>query len=291
MAAFDSYLELAPDEPSLIERARSGDRDALEALLLRYQDKVYAYGMRMCRHPSDAEDIAQDTLLTAAKAIADFRGEGAFRNWLYRIAHSFCVKKRRRRKFAPEREESLHEEPERLQNFEAVGSGPDEELARRELAVALNQAIVALPKPFREVFLLRDVEGLSTEDTAQVLGLRVATVKTRLHRARLAIRKALAPLLDARHAATPPPAGCPDVALLLSRYLEGDLSPRICERMEQHLERCPYCRGTCDTLRQLLALCKGLPTTHVPPNLQQKLRETLRKVALPATAPPFKSSL
>lgn len=291
MAAPDAHPNTEAEEQRLLELARSGDRNALETLLLRYQDKIYGYGMRMCGHAADAEDVAQDTLVAAARAIGDFRGEGAFASWLYQIARSFCVKKRRRSKFAPAHEESLQQNPERFQNLPDSSGGPDEHLRRRELVAALNQAIAALPNHFREVFLLRDVEGLSTEDTAKVLGLRVATVKTRLHRARLAIRNALAPLLDTTHAATPRPPGCPDVALLLSRHLEGDLSPRVCERMERHLDRCDYCRGSCETLRQLLALCKVQPVARVPASLQQKLREALREVALPATSGLWKTRL
>lgn len=278
------------DERFLLERARSGDRDALETLLLRYQDKIYGYGMRMCRKPSDAEEVLQDTLLAAAKSIGDFRGEGAFAGWLYRIAHSFCVKRRRKGKFAPEREESLNE-TRQFQNFPDAGLGPDEHLTRRELAVALNQAISLLPNQFREVFLLRDIEGLSTEETARVLGLRLATVKTRLHRARTAIRNALSPFFDQSSATAAQPAGCPDVALLLSRHLEGELSPRVCARMERHLERCQHCRGTCESLRQLLALCKTQPRTRVPPDLQDKLRKALRELAMSPKAPMGKPHL
>ncbi|MCX8072289.1 MAG: sigma-70 family RNA polymerase sigma factor [Candidatus Binatia bacterium] len=262
-------------EQRLVERARAGDRAALEALLLRYQNTVYRFGARMCGHPSDAEEVVQETLLTAAKAIGQYRGEGAFSTWLYRIARSLCRKKRRRSKFAPAADEQLD-----VSSARAVpdpSSAPEELLARREIAAALKHAVTALPGPFREVFLLRDLEGLSTEETAKVLGLRPATVKTRLHRARLAIRNALAPLLLTESPASSPSPGCPDAALLLSRYLEGDLSPRVCARMEKHLETCAQCRGACDVLRQVLSLCRSHPGPEVPSELRERLRQALRE--------------
>ena len=96
-----------PSDDSLLAAARAGDRHALEALLERHQAQVYRFGMKMCRDPEDAKDVLQDTLLAMARGVRDFRGASSLSTWLYTIARSFCIKKRRRSKFAPDEERSL----------------------------------------------------------------------------------------------------------------------------------------------------------------------------------------
>ncbi|HYG68944.1 MAG TPA: sigma-70 family RNA polymerase sigma factor, partial [Anaeromyxobacteraceae bacterium] len=217
-----------PDEV-LLDRARGGDRDALEALLARHQHRVYGFGMKMCRDAEDAKDVLQDTLLAAARNVRDFRGASSVSTWLYTIARSFCIKHRRRSKFAPEAEESL-EAPAIAKAAHALADpsrAPDESLAGRQVQAALERAVAALDPMYREVLVLRDMEGLTAPEVAEVLGLTVEAVKSRLHRARLAVRETVAPLLGApgasKPAATPPPAAvstpaapapaatCPDV--------------------------------------------------------------------------------
>src|SRR3990170_884979 len=94
-------------DEDLLAGARRGDAEALEALILRYQSRVYRFGVKMCRNPEDAGDVAQDTLLAMARSVRDFRGDASISTWLYTVARNFCIKKRRRRKFEPAREESL----------------------------------------------------------------------------------------------------------------------------------------------------------------------------------------
>src|SRR5689334_24944270 len=95
------------EDHDLLERARAGDREALETLLQRHQAQVYRFGMKICRDPEDAKDVLQDTLLAMARSVRDFRGASSISTWLYTIARSFCLKKRRRSKFAPDEERSL----------------------------------------------------------------------------------------------------------------------------------------------------------------------------------------
>lgn len=264
-------------EDTLIERARAGDRTALEELVTRYAGRLYRFGMKMCGHPEDARDVVQDTLLSVAKSIRRFRGEAAFSSWLYKIAHSYCAKRRRRGKRAPHTETSLDDAAFFGDEVLRAESTPDEEVVQRELWVALDHAIAALPLPFREVFILRDLEGLSAEQTAQILGLRVATVKTRLHRARLAVRRALSPFLDLGESMRERDRSCPDAALMFSRYLEGELSPRICAEMEEHLQSCVSCRGACDSLRRVLSTCRSLPEPQVPADVANAVRAAIRR--------------
>src|SRR5574337_1162633 len=123
----------ASDE-SLLGAAREGDRPALEKLLARHQRRVYRFGLKMCRDPEDAKDVLQDTLLAVARGVKDFRGASSVSTWLYTIARSFCIKKRRRSKFAPPEETSLEAEPGNEARSVADGArGPEESLAGRQV--------------------------------------------------------------------------------------------------------------------------------------------------------------
>jgi len=274
---------MTPDTASdvLLERARAGDRQALETLLLRHQQQVYRFGLKMCRDPEDAEDVLQDTLLAMARSVRDFRGESSISTWLYTIARSYCIKKRRKSKFAPVETHSLDAAPG-LERESVADSArlPDEALADREVRQALERAIAALEPMYRDVLLLRDEEGLTAPEVAKVLGIGVPAVKSRLHRARLQVRERVAPLLGVRMlpAATADGLPCPDVPKLFSQYLEHEIAADVCARMEQHLAACPRCRDTCDSLKRTLALCRTSgAAVEVPPAVQASVKLALRE--------------
>lgn len=262
----------------ILERARSGDGPALEKLLERHQAQVYRFGMKMCRDPEDAKDVLQDTLLAMARGVRDFRGASSISTWLYTIARSFCIKKRRKSKFAPEEERSLDTEmgPEAARLADPAKS-PDEALAGRQVEHALEAAIGALDPMYREVLLLRDVEGLTAPEVAEVLGVSVQAVKSRLHRARLSVRTHVAPLLGIPTDAAAAPGTCPDVLTLFSQHLEDEISADVCAEMERHLAACSRCRGACDSLKRTLALCRTAgPTVEVPASVQASVKVALR---------------
>jgi RNA polymerase sigma-70 factor (ECF subfamily) len=263
-------------DPDLLESARAGDEAALEELLRRHQARIYRFGMKMCRDPEDASDVLQDTLLAMARGIRDFRGASSLATWLYTVTRSFCIKKRRKSKFAPAVEESLEAIPaSEREGLQGGVRDPEEDLAGREVKDALDHAIGALEPMYREVLVLRDVEGLTAAEVGEVLGLGVEAVKSRLHRARVAVRGALGPLLGAPSAA--PSTDCPDILTTFSRHLEGDIDPALCARMEEHLERCPHCRGTCDSLKRTLALCRDSGAPEVPDDVQEAVRLAVRR--------------
>jgi RNA polymerase sigma-70 factor (ECF subfamily) len=267
-----------PADTRLLESARRGDARSLEALLERHQAQVYRFGMAMCRDPEDARDVLQDTLLAMAKSVRDFRGASSISTWLYSIARSFCIKKRRRSKFAPEAERSLDTDaaPEAAQLADP-GRSPDEVLAGKEVRRALEEAIGALDPMYREVLALRDVEGLSAPEVAEVLGVSVQAVKSRLHRARLSVRAHVAPLLGiAPEPGTAAPGTCPDVLRLVSKRLEDEISAEVCAEMERHLDTCGRCRGACESLKRTLALCRTSPAAPVPPAVQDSVRRAVR---------------
>jgi RNA polymerase sigma-70 factor (ECF subfamily) len=267
-----------PSDERLLAAARGGDRRALEALLERHQAQVYRFGMKMCRDPEDAKDVLQDTLLAMARGVRDFRGASSLSTWLYTIARSYCIKKRRRGKFEPEAERSLDTDAAvEAARLAAPGLEPDEALAGREVEGALERAIASLDPMYREVLLLRDAEGLTAPEVAEVLGLSVEAVKSRLHRARLAVRERVAPILGIGAPAPAAPGTCPDVLTLFSQHLEDEISADRCAEMERHLEGCARCRGTCDSLKRTLALCRTTgASVAVPAAVQATVRRALR---------------
>ncbi len=277
-------------DADLLDRARAGSGEALEALLERHEAKLYRFARRLCRQREDAEDVLQESLLAAARGLPRFRGASSIGTWLYTIARSFCIKKRRRSVFAPA-EVSLDTEASVAAAGVADPSrGPDEALEASRLEAALEREIARLERPYREVLLLRDVEGLSSAEVARVTGLSVAAVKTRLHRARARLREALAPHMARRGAAVPtvPAPPCPDIVRLFSRHLEGDVSARTCASMEKHLASCPRCAGSCDDLKEVLRLCRTAPEPAVPREVQEKVRRAVHELA-GAGGPPRRS--
>jgi RNA polymerase sigma-70 factor (ECF subfamily) len=188
--------KIRDEDFDLIQRINSGQIDQFHELVKRYEQKLYNFSLRMCREHQDAEDMVQDTFLNVFRYLKDFRYETKFKNWLYKVAASSCIKKRRKSKFAPERELSLDEfrpndEAEAPDQVPAWAQMPLEKLLDAELTGAVHQGILAIPKKYRMVIVLRDIEGFSTAETAQILNLSPANVKVRLHRARLFLRDKL----------------------------------------------------------------------------------------------------
>jgi RNA polymerase sigma-70 factor (ECF subfamily) len=188
--------KIRDNDYDLVQEINSGSIDRFQELVERYDQKLYNFSLRMCRDASDAEDLVQETFLNVFRYINSFRYETKFKNWLYKIAANSCIKKRRKSKFAPERELSLDEftpqnESEKPDKVPEWAQLPLDKVLNHELQDIINQAIVALPEKYRVVMVLRDLEGFSTDETAQILNLSESNVKVRLHRARLFLRDEL----------------------------------------------------------------------------------------------------
>jgi len=268
---------MADTDQGLLEQARTGDRDALERLLERHQRRVFRFGMKMCGEEEDAKDVLQETLIAAARGIRDFRGASSVSTWLYTIARSFCIKRHRTSKFAPGQVESLEERSSEVRGMADAGRDPEDAAAGNQVRSALQAAISELEPMYREVLVLRDVEGLSAPEVADVLGLSVEAVKSRLHRARVAVRQRIAPVLGTPEPVpVQPEKPCPDVVELFSRRLEGDISRNVCAELEEHVKSCQPCRARCDSLRATLSLCSQ-SGDDVPPRVVQSVREALRR--------------
>jgi RNA polymerase sigma-70 factor (ECF subfamily) len=201
----DVPLDTEADEV-LVERARHKDVTAFETLVSRYEDKLYRLAMRFVRNETDAQEILQEAFLSAWKNLPKFEGRAQFGSWMYRVTVNAALMLLRSRNRHPE---IGVDELEPTALSEAVGQAsqatgaqsdwsqrPDNQFQSEELKKHIQQAVDTLPAGLRTVFLLRDVDELSTEDTAEVLGLSVPAVKTRLHRARLSLREAIGRYFD-----------------------------------------------------------------------------------------------
>lgn len=186
-------------ESQLARQLIAGEAGAFERFVEYFRPKVFQYSWLMCGHREDAEEVAQETLLKVFESGEQLREPEKIRSWVFRIAKNACLMKRRKSVFAPARELSLdeflpakHQDGNRVQiDIADWSSLPDGKAMRSEMRELLEKAIGELPEAYRSVILLRDMEELSTQETAQILDVSDDVVKTRLHRARLAIRQRL----------------------------------------------------------------------------------------------------
>jgi RNA polymerase sigma-70 factor, ECF subfamily len=198
------HAHLPPDassrvgDPGVVVRAIAGDRDAIEQLLVDAQELAWRFSMAVCGHPEDAEDAMQEALVRTYRHVPQIRNPESFRPWLYRTVRNACLMSRRRRVDEPKHLLSLDEllpEPGQTPVLDGRPRArtPEEVVVNARLRRTLQAALARLPAPFRAVVFLREMEGLSTRETAQTLGITEGNVKARLHRARLFLQRELTP--------------------------------------------------------------------------------------------------
>lgn len=182
-----------PSDSELVTMAKAGDKDAFGLLIERHESKIYGLCLKMLGNPEDAEDTLQEVFLKAFQALPGFREEARFSTWLYRIAHNACLMRIRKKKIETvSLDRPLDVEEGHIQrDVTDWSTDPRTDVMSEELSSVLTRHINELSPDNRIVFVLRDVHGLSTDDTASVLGLSVPAVKSRLHRARLYLRERL----------------------------------------------------------------------------------------------------
>jgi RNA polymerase sigma-70 factor, ECF subfamily len=186
-------------EIELARRLMSGDASAFDRFVEHFRNKIFQYSWLMCGQREDAEEVAQETLLHIFENFDQLREPERVRPWVFRIAKNACLMKRRKSLFAPEHELSLdqlmpsktHEDGQMKLEIADWSGLPDDRLLQSEMKQLLGRAIAGLPEIYKSVILLRDMEELSTQETAQILDVSEDSVKTRLHRARLALRQKL----------------------------------------------------------------------------------------------------
>jgi RNA polymerase sigma-70 factor (ECF subfamily) len=241
----------------------------MEGVLASVAPSIRRFAGRMCRNDADADDVLQDALLSIATHIDTFEGRSSLPSWAFTIARTACLRRRRGQKNAPaEGDEALHAHA-------VEGPGPEERASSLQTSEIVSRALARLPDDYREVLLLRDAEGLTAPEAAVILGVSIDALKSRLHRARAALRDALRPMFDAD--APPPPPGCPDVVRALSQKLEDELDASACAEMEKHVEICASCARACDTMKDALRACRSSSSAELTPEFQERIRATITR--------------
>jgi RNA polymerase sigma-70 factor (ECF subfamily) len=180
-----------PHHEALLAAACQGDRGALDQLVQLYYARVYRYGRRVCLNPSDADDAVQEAFVALGRSVTTFRQEASLSTWLFTVVKNMCM--RMLRPFVRQRHH-LGEavEQEALAQLPEEAASPEEQLERQRMVAAVEACLLELEPLYREVLVLRDVEGLPGPEVAERLGISVAAMKTRLHRARGLLREHLA---------------------------------------------------------------------------------------------------
>lgn len=187
----------------LVDKVKNGEYQAFESLVTRYESKVYRLAIRMLRNPQDAEDALQETFLQVYRGLPGFEGRSAFSTWLFRLATNACLMKIRHRATEPSKLLPLEDYLPRQEQGEIPqmvdwADRPEDALLSKESREKMMEALEKLPPEYRAVFILRDMEGFSNAETGETLGISVAAVKSRLHRARLALRGMLSDYFEQR---------------------------------------------------------------------------------------------
>jgi RNA polymerase sigma-70 factor (ECF subfamily) len=173
---------------ALVRDAATGDRDAMERLLIRAQEAAYRFSLLVCGHPEDAEDVMQDALMKTYRHVRQIAEPEAFRTWLYTTVRNACLMKRRRRVGEPAHLMSVeHDNTDLADERRPV----DQQMIDRSGEARVRRALQKLPPSSRAILVMREMEGLSTREVATIVGMSEANVKTRLHRARMTLRRHL----------------------------------------------------------------------------------------------------
>jgi RNA polymerase sigma-70 factor (ECF subfamily) len=298
--------------PELIQASdllRRNTPEAIEEAIGLLQNTVYSFSMKVCGHPEDAEDTMQEVLSRSMGHLAKIQNPQALAVWLYTVTRNRCWRMRRKVASAPRHMLSLDDlmpdEAELGRLLQDAGESPENNLIHAEQHHLLHQAVLRIPVQLRIVLVLHDMEELKTEQVAQILGLQPGTVRVRLHRARLFVRKEMSKMLDgaSEHPEKRLPAGkkskggranggkrpteCRELFSNLSDYLDGRVEPLTCEEMRVHIEACPACVAFLRDLRGAIDRCRTLEIpcdAAVAPRLRSILtQEYLRLLGLPGT--------
>jgi RNA polymerase sigma-70 factor (ECF subfamily) len=268
---------MRPELNEAAELLKQNTPEAVERAMALLQRTVYSFSMKVCGHPEDAEDTMQEVLYRAMPHLTRIVEPRALAVWLYTVTRNRCWRMRRKPAGAPEKmvplDELMPDDAELGRLLVDVAANPEADVARSEGQELLMRAVQEIPLSLRLVLVLHDMEDLTTDEVAQVLGLKTGTVRVRLHRARLATRKAVQELTDravgrkAKDAkkssgAKKRSVACRELFAELSEYLDGNVEPKTCEEMRAHIESCPACvaflrelRGTIDRCRTADVAC------------------------------------
>jgi RNA polymerase sigma-70 factor (ECF subfamily) len=247
---------------------------AVQRLMDEEGDRMFGLGLKLCGNHAEAEDLVQETFLQAFRKWEQFEGRSEPTSWLYTIASRICQRRNRRRAGEPARMESLSSllpsgDPT-VAELPSPEAGPLEEHLRREMQESVDRALAKLPLHLRLPLLLKDIAELSVAQVADILGIKRATVKTRVHRARLALRKELAATLPQRSAAAPDHSKQVCLDLLSAKQEALD---RGVEFPVPADELCSRCRSLLSTLELTYDVCRQFSDKELPDSVRQSILE------------------
>ncbi|KPK89704.1 hypothetical protein AMJ80_09395 [bacterium SM23_31] len=199
--AHQTYKNTNIDESGIVHRAKAGDKAALSEIIRKYEKKIYNYALHFVHNREDAEDILQETFLSVVKAIDSFKGQSRLSTWIYKIATNAALMKLRspgsaKREFESFDEDNIDLSRNYIEINRRLSESPFEMVKNKEIIEKIMQHLKDLPTKYRSVFLLRDVEGFSTDEVSKMLNMTVPAVKSNLRRARIALRDKLADYLS-----------------------------------------------------------------------------------------------
>jgi RNA polymerase sigma-70 factor, ECF subfamily len=268
--------------PQLIkasELLRLNTPDSVNEAIALLQNTVYSFGMKVCGNPEDAEDTMQEVLFLSLAHLAKIQDPQALAVWLYTVTRNRCWRMRRKPANAPRQtiplDELMPDDGELGRLLQDAAENPERDLLQAERRELLHQAVLRIPAQLRIVLVLHDMEELATDQVAQILKLQPGTVRVRLHRARLAVRKEMSrdadvgiapltgPMKDGKRASRGPskirkrPAECRELFANLSEYIDGRVDPVRCDQMRAHIEGCPSCIVFVRDLRAAIDRCRA----------------------------------
>lgn len=277
--------------------------DSVSEAIGLLQNAVYSFSMKVCGHREDAEDTAQEVLLRSLKHLSKLQEPAGLAAWLYTVARNRCSRMRGKVQESPARKVSLDElmpeEWEIKQLLHESSDSPESTALSGEQRNLLHRAVLSIPPQLRLVLVLHDMEELSTEQVGQILNLKSGSVRVRLHRARLALRKEMFVALKrglvaessespratspaATRASNRKPQECRKLFASLSEYLDGRITPKKAEMMQEHIEKCASCVAFLRDLRAAIDRCRTLDAACDPlvaSRLQAMLTEEYLRLA------------
>lgn len=267
------FVYMRADVEKAVSLLQRGDDESLEQALALLQSTVFSFSMKVCGHREDAEDTMQEVLVKSLPYLPRIDSPKALVVWLYKVARSRCLMSRRKSKFAPKQNLSLEELMPDREEFESLSGetsvNPEALAIRSEEAMRLREAVQRLPPSYRIVLVLRDMEGLTDDEVAEITGLRPGTIRVRLHRARLFVRKDLVRQRQqgfrGRRVARPQavhqvrPTRCKAMFAELSNYLDEQLDDSLCEELEKHMDGCEPCQAFIASLERAVEQCRKSP--------------------------------
>jgi RNA polymerase sigma-70 factor, ECF subfamily len=271
---------MRPELAKATELLQRNTPEAIEEAIALLQNTVYSFSMKICGHPEDAEDTMQEVLFRSLGHLAKIKEPRALAVWLYTVTRNRCWRMRRKSASAPKQmialDELMPDEAELGRLLADAAHGPEDNVSQAEQANLLHKAVLQIPPPLRMVLVLHDMEELDTDQVATILGLKTGTVRVRLHRARLLVRKEMSLLLEITAADESPrtaiekmrkshaaiknkrPAECRDLFANLSDYMDGRIEAPNCDEMRAHIEACPACVAFLRELRSAIDRCRTL---------------------------------